>query len=170
MRQGKRAAKNGEHFTKMIRHTMEEPAWRALSTTAQALYIWLKLEWRGPTANNNGNIRLSVRQAAERLGVTPNTAANAFKDLQRKGFIVLTEFARLGIEGAAKSSAWEITELQMPGSGQPVGRKLYKSWKPDREFPVQKVSANNPRGLNGRRKSCLKNEDCNVIKLKMNKN
>ena len=56
----------GEHFAKMFRHIMEEPAWRALPSTAQALYPWLKLEWRGPDADNNGSIRLSVRQAAER--------------------------------------------------------------------------------------------------------
>ncbi len=57
-----------EHFTKMIRTTMETPAWRALSPTAQALYPWLKFEWRGPQANNNGKLSLPVREAAKRLG------------------------------------------------------------------------------------------------------
>lgn len=141
-----------EHWTKMIRHTMEEPAWRALSSTAQALYPWLKLEWRGPEANNNGKIRLSTRQAAERLGVTHVTAARAFHELQAKGFIVLTEHARLGIEGAAKSPAYELTELKMPGAERD-GRKLYRDWKPGRDFPVHVTSANNPRGINGRKAS-----------------
>lgn len=142
----------GEHFTTMIRRTMEEPAWRALSTTAQALYPWLKLEWRGPRANNNGKIRLSTRQAAERLGVTQDTARRAFHELQAKGFIVMTEHARLGIEGAAKSSAWEITELKMPASERD-GRKLYRDWRPGKDFPVHVTSANNPRGVNGRKVS-----------------
>ena len=60
-----------ERYTKLILSTMQEPAWRALSTAAQSLYLLLKLEWRGPNNTYNGKIRLSVRQAAERMGVRP---------------------------------------------------------------------------------------------------
>lgn len=141
-----------EHWTKMIRHTMEEPAWTELSTTAQALYPWLKFEWRGAGANNNGNLRLSVRQAAARLGVWPDTAAEAFRDLQRKGFIVQTSAASLGVEGEAKSPTYEITELKMPGA-EGDGRKLYREWKPGKDFPVASANANNPSGRNGTRKT-----------------
>ncbi len=42
-----------EHFARLARHLMEEPAWRALSSAAQSLYPWLRLEWRRPEANNN---------------------------------------------------------------------------------------------------------------------
>lgn len=162
-----RAHGNGsaEHWTKMLRSTMEEPAWRALSSTAQALYPWLKLEWRGPDANNNGKIRLSVRQAAERLGVTRDTAAEAFRDQQRKGFLVQTEPGRLGIEGEAKSPAYEITELKMPSvSGD--GRKLYRGWRPEREFAVPTTPSNNPHGRNGRKaKPRHENRDGPVMKI-----
>lgn len=154
-----------EHWTKLIRTTMDEPAWRALSTSAQALYPWLKLEWRGQDHNNNGKIRLSVRQAGERMGVRPATAAEAFKDLQRKGFIVQTEAACLGFEGAAKSPAYEITELRMPGAGSVDGRKLYRDWRPDAEFVASGANANNPLGRNGRRaKPCHANRDGAVTK------
>jgi hypothetical protein len=141
---------HGEHFTKMIRRTMEEPAWRALSSTAQALYPWLKLEWRGPEANNNGKIQLSARQAAARMGVRPDTAAEAFRDLQRKGFIVQTKAGCLGIEGAAKAPEYEITELKMPGA-EGDGRKLYRIWDPSKEFEVQLARANNPGGFNSKK-------------------
>jgi len=155
----------GEHFTKLIRHTMEEPAWRALSSSAQALYPWLKLEWRGPDANNNGKISLSVRQAAAAMGVIPETASNAFHDLQRKGFIVQTRPACLGIEGAAKSATYEITELKMPGAERD-GRKLYRDWRPGHDFPVQTPSSNNPNGINGRKtKPCHENHDGPVRKI-----
>ncbi|HER8900598.1 TPA: hypothetical protein VMX41_001791 [Streptococcus pyogenes] len=138
-----------EHWTQMIRSTMEEPAWRALSAMAQALYPWLKFEWRGRDNNNNGKIRLSVRQAGAKLGCRPATAASAFHDLQRKGFIFQTEAACLGIEGAAKSPAYEITELKMPGA-EGDGRKLYRQWRPGHDFPVAEAAANNPLGKNGR--------------------
>lgn len=148
----KRRQPSGEHWTKMLRHTMEEPAWRALSSTAQALYPWLKLEWRGADKNNNGRIRLSTRQAADRLGVRPDTAAEAFRDLQRKGFIVQTERACLGLEGAAKAPSYELTELRMPFAekGQD-GRKLYQEWMPGHDYPVQGSRPNNPSGRNGKK-------------------
>lgn len=148
-----------EHFTKLIRSTMEEPAWRALSPTAQALYPWLKLEWRGPDANNNGKIRLSVRQAAERLGVEKKAAARGFHDLQAKGFIVLTEHARLGVSGAATAPAFEITELGLPHGDKAGGRKLYRQWQSGADFPVHKAVANNPAGRNGKIESHAQNGD-----------
>ena len=154
-----------EHFTKMIRTTMEEPAWRALSTTAQALYPWLKLEWRGPEANNNGQIRLSVRQAAARLGVGTDTAARAFYDLQAKGFLVMREPAHLGLSGAAKSPAFELTEIEMPHASQRSGSRLYRDWTPGHDFEVQKAAVHNPRGRFRKAEPCLENPDGAVRKI-----
>jgi hypothetical protein len=159
MGRDKRNEVRTEHFTKMVRPTMQTDAWRALSTTAQALYPWLKFEWHGPKANNNGKLRLSVRQAAECLGCNPKTAARAFHDLQAKGFIVQTEAACLGINGEAKSPAYEITEIALPT--EKSGRCLYKSWHPSREFPVAVTASNNPSGRNGSAKA-----DSVVIPLK----
>jgi hypothetical protein len=155
---------SGEHFAKLIRATMETPAWRALSPTAQALYPWLKLEWRGPEANNNGSIRLSVRDAARKLGVADqNTAARAFHDLQAKGFIVMTEHAVLGVEGRAKSPAYELTELALHCGERPEGRKLYRDWQPGADFPVHKARAHNPSGANGKSETRHENHDGAVV-------
>lgn len=150
-----------EKFAKMHLHTMQTEAWRALSPVAQALYPWIKLEWRGPKMNNNGKLRLSVRQAADRLGCSVNTAARAFHDLQAKGFIVVTEGARLGVGGEGKSPAYEVTEIALPGS--PALRKLYNQWKSGADFPIQKAQVANPTGRNGKRKSRHKNTDRAVI-------
>lgn len=162
----KRRKSTGEHWTQLFRRTMEEPAWRALSSTAQALYPWLKLEWRGPNANNNGKIQLSVRQAAERLGVRPDTAAEAFRELQRKGFIVQTEHACLGLEGAARAPSYEITELRMPLAEKGRdGRELYRNWSEGHDYPVQGSRPNNPTGLNGKKtKPCHAFRDGPVLK------
>ncbi|WP_417429522.1 hypothetical protein [Kiloniella sp.] len=137
-----------DHWTKMIRPTMQTDAWRSLSTTAQALYPWLKFEWHGPKSNNNGKLRLSVRQAAECLGCNRNTAARAFLDLQAKGFIVQTEGACLGTGGAAQSPSYELTEIALVGSN--VGRRLYLNWKKGHDFPAIKSATNNPSGTNGK--------------------
>lgn len=154
-----------EHWTKMIRSTMETPAWRALSPAAQALYPWLKLEWRGVDNNNNGQLRLSVRQAAERVGIANNRAAKCFVELQAKGFLVQTEGASLGTSGAARSPSYELTELALPTGGT-QGRMLYRDWRPGGDFPVRRTPPNNPAGHNGKTKPCLQNEDDTVFILK----
>lgn len=151
MGRDKRNENRTEHYTKLVRNLMDTPAWRGLSSTAQALYPWIRLEWRGATANNNGKLRLSVRQAAKCMGVSVNTAARAFHDLQAKGFIHVTEPARLGMSGEAKSPAYELTEIGYPKSRRDDdqklgGRKLYHDWRLGSDFPVMKAMANNPNG------------------------
>jgi hypothetical protein len=152
-----------EHFTMLTRDLMETPAWRALSPNAQALYPWLRLEWKGPKANNNGQIILSVRQAAKALGVARNTAARAFHHLQAKGFIAMTEMPALGVFGEAKAPKYELTELGMPFGQSNQGRRLYKRWRKGADFPVITVKTNNPNGTNG--KSRHHYEDDSVIKF-----
>ena len=148
MGRDKRNEEKVEHFTKMVRPVMQSEAWRALSTTAQALYPWIKFEWRGPKANNNGKLSLSVRQAAECLGVNRKTAARAFHDLQAKGFLVQTHPGCLGVGGEARSPTYEVTELAL--AGHTTGRRLYRDWVNGHDFPVKTIPSNNPGGRNGR--------------------
>jgi DNA-binding transcriptional MocR family regulator len=121
-------------------------------------------------ANNNGRISLSVRQAAERLNLTRNTAAKAFHQLQEKGFIVMTRPAQLGLSGQAKTPTYEITEIAMPG--EQSGRKHYRLWRKGSDFRVEKATTHNPRGRNGRSscsaEACHGNDDEAVIKLVTN--
>lgn len=145
-----------EHWTKMVRPTMQTEAWRALSTTSQALYPWIKLEWRGPQANNNGSISLSTRQASERMGIGINTAARAFHDLQAKGFLVLTKAARLGVKGQASAPEFELTEIILPHSKANSGRRLYLQWCYGADFLVHKSVANNPMGRRGKQNPVIK--------------
>ncbi|WP_417249645.1 hypothetical protein [Celeribacter sp.] len=144
---------------------MQTEAWRALSPVAQALYVWLKLEWHGPDNNNNGKIRLSVRQAGYLLGVARATAALGFHDLQAKGFTVLTEPASLGYSGAARPPAFELTEIALPYGAERGGRRLYKKWREGHDFRVHKARANNLSGANGKTKSHHKNHDSTVIEM-----
>ncbi|MEP5155188.1 hypothetical protein [Planktotalea sp.] len=148
MGQGKKNEKKYEHYTKMLRTTMQTEAWRALSSTAQALYPLIKLEWKGAKANNNGKLRLSVRQAAEGLGCSVNTAAKAFHELQAKGFIVQTETGCLSGGPDAQCPCYEVTEIALPHSKGM--RKLFLRWRPGQDFKVLKAVTNNPNGFNGR--------------------
>jgi len=150
MGRDQRNERKGEHFTQMFRAVMESPAWRALSPTARALCPWLKMEWHGPKANNNGKLQLSVRQAAERMGVGLNTAGRAFHDLQAKGFLVVTQRANHGPKGDAQSHLYKLTEIILPSGNGTTGRRLYLEWQKGVDFPIQRTNTNNPEGHNGR--------------------
>lgn len=150
----------------MFRAVMQTPAWAALSTTAQALYPFVKLEWRGPNANNNGCIQFSYRQAAQAIGVSPNTAMRGFHELQAKGFLVVTEMGALGTDGDARGPCYEVTELEMPKRPKGSGRDLFRQWCKGQDFPIARHPKNNPTGKNGRkspspkfRRPQLQNED-----------
>lgn len=153
---GEKPSSKSEHYTKVFRSTVDTPAFRALSTTAQALYPFIKLEWKGPQSNNNGRISLSYRQAADALGVKSlETVGKAFRELQAKGFIVAHEIAHLGVDGRGKSFKWEVTEFDMPvfdearGRRHTPGTKLFKRWRPGHDFEVKTAAANNPNGVGG---------------------
>ena len=128
---------------------MSNPAWCALGPSAQALYPWLKFEWKGKQYNNNGAIALSVSQAADRMGIGKDAAASAFRDLQAKGFIVVTKPGVLGVAGQARCPTYELTELPLPGTKEVLGKRLFDKWEPGKDFNVVHHNANNPSGRNG---------------------
>ncbi|WP_425081296.1 hypothetical protein [Ruegeria arenilitoris] len=105
------------------------------------------LQWTGAQDNNNGQIRLSVRKAAQYLGGSVNAAARAFDQLQAKGIIVLTEHGNKGNNGRPTSPAYELTEYPLSHSNQ--ARRHYTHWSEGHDFPVHKAPALNPKGKNG---------------------
>ena len=127
--------------------TLDTPAWRALSTAAQALYPWLVMEFKGKTYNNNGQIKLSVRQAALKMGSSKDTASRAFCDLQAKGFIKVKKGGSLGISGMGKCPEYEIAALPLPVNGTKAN-KYFRDWTEGRDFEIFKHPVKNGKGKN----------------------
>lgn len=121
------------------------PAWRAMGTSSQALFVWLLMEWKGPKFNNNGKITLSVRQAAEKMGISRETAANAFRQLQAKGFIEVKKGGSLGVKGHGRCPEFEITSVALPGKN---ASNKYLTWTTEHEFSIFKHPVKNPNGKN----------------------
>lgn len=71
-------------YVGLPKYLIKSPAYKALSSYAKALYVEILFFYNG---NNNGEIYMSVRKAAEQLVCAPNTASKALKDLVAKGFI-----------------------------------------------------------------------------------
>lgn len=132
----KRGRNTKEHGFYLKRSFLSTSAWRALSPKAQAVYLWLRLEWKGPRFSNNGKIRLSYRQAAKRVGIGINAAMRAFHELQAKGFIVVTEMGALGVAGVARGPSYELTELPLAGADVRTAKHLYRDWQPGRDFEI----------------------------------
>ncbi|MDG1279963.1 MAG: hypothetical protein P8O10_01530 [Pseudorhodobacter sp.] len=134
-----------EQFVKMSKWLISQPAFVALSTTAKVLYIYIKMIAFG---DHNGQVRMTVQEAAAAVGVSANTAAAALHDLQAKGFLVLTTYGMLGVEGKRSSPLYGITEYKIPP--ETVPRNSFLRWKPDHDFPVLRHKTNNPNGWNGK--------------------
>ncbi len=77
-----RSKRDAKHV-RLYAHLLDCPAYRSMSCYGRATLIELMYRHDGL---NNGRIPLSVREAAERLGVCINTAAKALREIEVKGF------------------------------------------------------------------------------------
>ena len=121
-------------FVQVLKPTLKEPAWKALSYGARCLYITLKSYYFG---DNNGRVYLGVRKAARELGASRSSTEIWFRDLTEHGFIVSTSGGFLGSDGKGTATSWRLTEIGYMGE-QPT--KDYKDWPSVKNrIPSQKM-------------------------------
>jgi len=77
-------SKRGAHFVKLEHWMLQTIAWRSLPPASRTLYVELAQRYND---YNNGEISMSVREAARLLHIAKDTAAKSFHELERKGFI-----------------------------------------------------------------------------------
>ena len=114
---------DGAKHVRMYWWLLDCPAYRHLSCYGRALLI--EFIYRH-TGGNNGSIVMSVREAADRLGVALNTALKALAELQDKGFI---RTAKAGSFTHKRRHATEWT-LTMFTVGDTKPTKDFMDWKP----------------------------------------
>ncbi|MDD5269460.1 MAG: hypothetical protein PHO08_20500 [Methylococcales bacterium] len=61
----------------------ESYVYETMSANAKVLMDLLQIQWR-----NDRPVGYGVREAAQKIGCTANTASKAFKTLQERGFII----------------------------------------------------------------------------------
>jgi hypothetical protein len=81
----------------------ESLAYVSMPATAKVLMDSLHLQWR-----NDRPVAYGVREAAQKIGCTPNTAAKAFKILQERGFIVCEEQSLFNSKTGSKAREWRL--------------------------------------------------------------
>ncbi len=117
----------GRRFVSIYHWEMDLPAYRHLSTYGRALLMEFRKAYNG---QNNGEIVMSVRQAAKLINCDKKTAAKKIKELEGKGWIRNVTEGSFSQKTNKTASTWRITN-------QPIGRgvdtpetKEYASWTP----------------------------------------
>ena len=101
----------------MARH----PAWRSLGGAAVKVWVELRSRFNG---RNNGDLSLSLDEAARLLGIGKTTALRAFAELETKGFIKMT---KRGQWYGRMATTWAVTDR--PHQGNPPTCD-WKNWRP----------------------------------------
>lgn len=113
MAKGRRTARNGRskgtsRFVKLEFWLLKSRAYRSISVGARALLVELYSLYN---SYNNGDLFLSVRDAAERLNVAPNTARRLFAELCDRGFIRVAELGSFNCKRKI-ATTWILTEFE----------------------------------------------------------
>lgn len=98
-----------QRFAGIKHEILISAAYRSLDCTARALLLELVMMENG---HNNGSIWLSVRDAADRLGITDaRPVIRSFDMLQAAGLIAMTKESHFSIKAAETSRArcWRLT-------------------------------------------------------------
>lgn len=116
----RRGRRKVESFVQLKRFMLNHPSWRALSPKARCVYIELRNRFRG---DNNGEIFLSHREAAEVAHASKSTAGRLFKELIEHGYI------KPAIKGRFRNrwaSTWILTNERL-GDAPPTHE--WAKWK-----------------------------------------
>jgi hypothetical protein len=84
-------SKRSGQFVPIPHDMAESAAWRSLSGPALKVYVELRRRYNG---GNNGDLSLSLDEAARLLHMGKATVARAFAELEAKGFIRMTARGR----------------------------------------------------------------------------
>ena len=122
----KQKKKGAVRFVQLLEWFQKTTAWSTLRPGPRALYIELKRRHNG---SNNGRITLSHREAATLLNAHRNTVGTWFKELEARGFIVMTQAPYLGPSGVGQTSHWLLTEI--PGQDMKTASKAFALWRPN---------------------------------------
>ena len=92
-------------FVMLDHRILDSPAWCSLGGSAVKLLMLMARRYNG---SNNGQMFLGEREAAESIGLSRNTVAAAFAELEKAGFIVAVERGHFHVK-ARIATRWRLT-------------------------------------------------------------
>jgi len=146
---GKRSEEG--QFVPLTYGLLKSAAWRSLSGAAVKLFLELHTRFNG---SNNGQVRLSMNEATEALGLGKATIQRAYAELEAKGFIALQT---AGNWYHRRAHEWRLTtKTTMTPKGNQAATNDWRAWKPETErgsdtdpSPCPMVPLQNPRPRSG---------------------
>ena len=100
--------KNAKHV-RLYAKMMDSAAYRSLSPVARAVHLEVQLRHNG---SNNGKIPLSCREAAKLVNVSKDSAAQAFKMLQDRGFLKIGTPSAFNVK-TRQATRWILTDQRL---------------------------------------------------------
>jgi hypothetical protein len=131
------------HHARLYRWMHRSASFQHLTVGARALLIELKMLYTG---NNNGELFLSVREAAKRLNIGKTHAAKCFRELMAHGFVRPKALGAYNLKSAARrgeATTWIMTEHPI-GDAVGAGSRDFMTWQPSPD-DVAKAAAKNIR-------------------------
>jgi hypothetical protein len=119
----RKRGKVADVHVRLYRWMMKTPAWQSLNVGPRALLVELYNLYDG---TNNGRLFLSVRDAAKRLHVSPNTVSLWFKKLIEVGFIKVAQRGAFSLK-ARHATSWILTEFPIRNE---LPTKDFARWRP----------------------------------------
>jgi hypothetical protein len=120
-----------ERFLALPHYMLQSSAWRSLAPVARCVFIELAACYKG---GNNGYLALSVRDAAERVSCSKDSAARALADLIAKGFIEVCSRGHFDRK-SPRASEYRLTLYSCDRTGGRAS-KAFMSWRPDQPKSV----------------------------------
>ena len=96
----------------LSRHLLNSAAYASLTPVQKVLMQLLHEQWRP-----DRDVAYSVREAAQKISCSVNTACLAFQCLMNKGFIVCTGLSEFNSQLGSKAREWRLT--WMPFNSKP---------------------------------------------------
>jgi len=122
-RRSKQGGQAGIHV-RLYRWMMKTPAWQSLPVGPRALLVEVYNLYDG---TNNGQIFLSIRDAAARLQASPNTVSTWFDALIDRGFIRVAQRGAFSMK-VRNATTWILTEHPL---GDQLATKDFARWRPE---------------------------------------
>lgn len=116
----------GERFIRLNHALLKTEAWGSLTCAQRCVYLALCMVYNG---FNNGQIGLSVRQAAKLANCNKDTAAAALKTLETRGFIERMTPGAFSLK-IRHSALYRLTHLPVEDAPQIPATCDYRTWRP----------------------------------------
>jgi len=128
MRRRRLKSSGPDKHVRLHRWVLHSDAYRSLSPAARALLVELYDLYNG---QNNGEVFLSHRDAAKRLGVGKNLAGKALRELKDRGFIRVQQLGSFH-QKVRHATEWVLTEFPHAGN---LPTKDFMRWGPGVHHP-----------------------------------